>query len=275
MCRYKRTIPQLIDDGTIRGNTPIRHIPYIGPYFGSRLNRLGFATVNHLMNYLNRKSAQQVYDFLTRVTQNRRRNQCMVNNYIVQDFNFCAYHSLRLLMIELQNRRNDWRDLRLSRKPRLQIPIQVDRGTEASKFCTCSDQDECNGNRLCRWTNNACLPRFRPGFQGIDRLPAQYHQGPNQNGLAYNQGWRVPGTFPLRQLPRRRVGERRGPQQGNREGIASRTRHQLQQQRRREGGIATRTRQQERRRGGTRQRIRGGGIWRVSNGRLVDLRKRD
>ena len=66
-------------------------IPYIGPFFSARLRRLGFATVNDLVLYFNRRPTLFIYNGLSTLLQNPRRNQCLDDDYHVADFNVCAF----------------------------------------------------------------------------------------------------------------------------------------------------------------------------------------
>ena len=57
---------QLVNEG-LNGQSSVRELPYIGPFFEGRLRRLGFLTVNDLVLHFNRKSAPEIYDGLTRL----------------------------------------------------------------------------------------------------------------------------------------------------------------------------------------------------------------
>ena len=57
---------QLVNEG-LNGQSSVRELPYIGPFFEGRLRRLGFRTVNDLVLHFNRKSAPEIYDGLTRL----------------------------------------------------------------------------------------------------------------------------------------------------------------------------------------------------------------
>eukprot|EP00944_MAST-04C_sp_MAST-4C-sp1_P015718 g15718.t1 len=86
-CRHRRDFDQRIDDGDLTAATSMADIPYIGPFFSARLRRLGFTTVNDLVLYFNRRPASFIYNGLSTLLQNPRRNQCLDDDYHVADFN--------------------------------------------------------------------------------------------------------------------------------------------------------------------------------------------
>ena len=126
-CRHRRDFDQMIDAGDLTAATPMADIPYIGPFFSARLRRLGFATVNDLVLYFNRRPALFIYNGLSILLQNPRRNQCLEDDYHddyhVADFNVCAFASLRNLLRVLHERRGGWRDLGFARKPAFPGPL--------------------------------------------------------------------------------------------------------------------------------------------------------
>ena len=200
-CPHKKPYDQLVNEG-LNGQSSVRDLPYIGPFFEGRLRRLGFRTVNDLVLHFNRKSAPEIYDGLTRLLQNRRKNSC-TTDYHIADVNHCAFASLRGLFKELHRRRDDYRALRLRRKPTFpNLPEAMTRGSTAAKTCSCLQRSDCRRNRTCRWGNGFCSPRFAPGFAGVADYAGQ--RGETANGLRFVRGWRVPGRAPRRRFPSRR-----------------------------------------------------------------------
>jgi hypothetical protein len=203
-CPHRKSFDELLDDGDLDGASPVRVIPYIGPFFERRLRRLGFRSVDNLVQFFNRKTADEIYDGLSTLLQNPRRNTCLNDEYHVADFNVCAFASLRNLFRVLQQRRDDYRALHFRRKPTFpQLPPPVTRGSTSSRHCSCLGEGPCRANRTCRWQEDVCTPRLGPGFAGVANYPGQRSSnGENQEGLQYSNGWRTPGRTPQRRLPR-------------------------------------------------------------------------
>ena len=213
-CRHRRDFDQRIDDGDLTAATSMADIPYIGPFFSARLRRLGFATVNDLVLYFNRRPALFIYNGLSTLLQNPRRNQCLDDDYHVADFNVCAFASLRNLLRVLHERREEWRDLGFSRKPTFPaLPGPVGRGHASTRRCSCLGEGGCRGDRTCRWLDGICTPRFGPGFSGVADRPGQREdrQGDAPAGLRYDRRWRRPGGAPMIRLPRAQPPPRRSP----------------------------------------------------------------
>ncbi len=211
-CSHRKNFDELIEDGDLNGQSPVIDIPYIGPFFERRFHRLGFRSVNDLVKYFNRRTADDIFNGLTLMLQNPRRNTCVADEgsnegpdslYHVADFNVCAYASLRNLFRVLHERRNQYRALRFTRKPTFpDLPAAISRGSASAKNCSCLDYADCQTNRTCRWREDVCTPRLGPGFAGVATYPGQRSNGGDQQGLHYVNGWRTPGPTPHRRLPR-------------------------------------------------------------------------
>ena len=202
-CSHRRNFDELLGDGDLHGQSPVRQSPYIGPFFERRFRRLGVRPVDNLVQFFNRKTADEIYDGLSTLLQNPRRNTCLDDEYHVADFNVCAFASLRTLFRVLHERRDDYRALHFTRKPTFpHLPPPAARGSTSSRYCSCLGEGPCRANRTCRWREDVCTPRLGPGFAGVANYPGQRSNGGNQNGLQYSNGWRTPGPTPHRRLPR-------------------------------------------------------------------------
>ena len=223
-CPHRKNFDELIEHGDLHGHSPVIDIPYIGPFFERRFHRLGFRSVNDLVKHFNRQAADDIYNGLTLLLQNPRRNTCVVDDRPnegpdstnhVADFNACAFASLRNLFRVLHERRDAYRQLRLTRKPTFpDLPAAISRGSASAKRCSCLDYADCQTNRTCRWREDVCTPRLGPGFAGVATYPGQRSNGGNQNGLHYVNGWRTPGPTPHRRMPRPQASRRQQPSRG-------------------------------------------------------------
>ena len=76
-CPHRKNFDELIEDGGLNGRSSVVDIPYIGPFFERRFRRQGFRSVNDLAQHFNRKSAGEIYNGLSLLLQNPRRNTCV------------------------------------------------------------------------------------------------------------------------------------------------------------------------------------------------------
>ena len=52
-CPHRKNFDELIEHGDLHGHSPVIDIPYIGPFFERRFQRLGFRSVNDLVKHFN------------------------------------------------------------------------------------------------------------------------------------------------------------------------------------------------------------------------------
>ena len=117
-CRSLRSISELFDSGTITGSSPVRQLPYIGTFFGGRMNALGINTLADLLSVFSSDDPPLPATELSRriavLTQNPRRNQCVKDNdrlYHVSDSNQCAFNSVLSFLRRCHERRAQWQQL--------------------------------------------------------------------------------------------------------------------------------------------------------------------
>ena len=218
-CRSIRSISELFDSGTITGSSPVRQLPYIGTFFGGRMNALGIDTLADLLSVFSSDDPPLPATELSRriavLTQNPRRNQCVEDNdrlYHVSDSNQCTFNSVLSFLRRCHERRAQWQQLQFHGPINVPNAFAVpyrSRGHTAARSCSCLPAGRCQNDQLCRWheDSNVCVPRFGPGFEGVgnyagQRVTSGSFEARTIDGMQYVRRWRRPSPPSNRPLRR-------------------------------------------------------------------------
>lgn len=196
---------QQFRNGLINLRTNLSALPFIGPYLTARLQAQNIVTIQQLANRARNMSTAQLYDFLTDIVENRRKNRC-ARGYHIRDFNKNGYLTLRNLLSAVKQHWARYANA-LPVAPR----TLVDRN-RATAVCSCiTDANLCRAleqQRVCQWRGigrgaarvERCIPRragAAPAFEGQDSLAGQRaEQGAPPPGARFHSNWRVPDNVP-------------------------------------------------------------------------------
>ena len=217
-CRSLRSISELFDTGAITGSSPVRQLPYIGTFFGGRLNALGVTSLADLLSVFSAVPPLPATKLSRRIavlTQNPRRNQCVEHNdrlYHVSDSNQCAFNAIVSFLRRCHEQRAQWQQLQfhgpINVPGAFAVPYR-DRGHTAARSCSCLTSHRCQNDQLCRWHDdaNVCVPRFGPGFEGVgnyagQRVTSGSFEARTIDGMQYVRRWRRPSPPSNRPLRR-------------------------------------------------------------------------
>ena len=208
----------------------VHELRYIGPYFAAAMEEVDIVTIRHLIKYLDVDDESTVYNRLTRMLQNDRRNLVVrraTSPRMVGDVNPRAFNSIIHLLRACVNLtpRSPLRHL-----TQRNIPLYYPALSFSSAHCRAHNKAECGGGdvrRYCKWERQheegICRPTAH-NARGHEEVGADDSISASNNSrytaAKYNQtqtvdrnkppirsgryvgGWRSPGYIPKRQLVR-------------------------------------------------------------------------